>query len=443
MIMKYVLILCLVLSNFVLAQDFTRGVGYFYAHSGDRHEFIKKQLVYEGFKNIISKELEKMGLNKEVFWKKYEAMLNEEFDKIESDLRSKLNITAKSSAAQKNRFKQALREKKLNYRLGFGDLNTIINRYSIKKLSRSQKNANSRSINLEGAVDKNKLTKVYYDFVSDSKRSEYGSLYLNINYILEDITYTELGIENEKDFSNVIKSKWIEWFNKNKPGNISKITELAGKDQAKLNDYLKLPANKMLSNIPPMFVNSLLLDLEVKIERVKYDKRKNEYEFRYSGAGYLKELQTNLVVDTYEFSEELKKYSLNDDISLANIIVNHVYRMALGSFPQIVSSIKNITNINSIQNLEIINYDNMYQVVSLVDDIQSKGIRYSLRTHISHFGKNKAEVVLFFDGKESDIKALLRSLQAAKKDQSFELVDSDNAIRLKFIQNVKEPAKKI
>lgn len=429
--MKF-LTLLLLISFSAQAATFTRGDGRFRSTSDDSHEFVKKQLIHEGYKSIISKELEKMELNKDVFWQKYNEKLQEQFVEIEKNLKEQLKYPEKPNAKERKNFAKQLRYKKLIFERSFGKLNTAVTSFVIKKISRSQKYPNSRYIRMEGSVNPKVLSRIYYGFVSGTKRSDYGSLFLNIDYRLMNTTFTELGIENENEFSSVITNKWIDWFSSNKPANIANVAILSEENKTKYDEYQKLPSEKMLTNIPEVFINSLMLDIEMKIIRQKYDKRKNAYEFVYAGAGYLKDLQTNKVLDTFEFSSELKKYNLGQDMSLANIIVNHVYRMALGSFPQIVSSMKNITNVSSVQRIVASDFANMYKVMTLVEMIQNKGIKYSVRAHIDAIAKNRAEIVVYYDGKVADLKRILNSLRSAKKDISYELIDTGNVLSIKF-----------
>jgi hypothetical protein len=421
-----------VLISSVFAANFTKGEGRFQSQKEDSHDFVKKQLIHEGYKSIISKELDKMELNKEVFWQKYQEKLNEKFVEFETKLKDQLKITNQTSPKGRKDFSNKLRYKKLNYQRSFGSLNTAITHFVIKKISRSQKYPNSRYIRMEGSVNPTTLSKIYYKFVAGDKRSEYGSLFINIDYQLSNTTYTELGIENENEFSTVITDRWIDWLSKNKPANIANVQILNAENRVKFDEYQKLPSEKMLTMIPEVFVNSLLLDIEVKIVRKKFDKRKNEYEFLYEGSGYLKDLQTNKIAEVYNFNSELKKYHIKEGVNLANIIVNHVYRMALGAFPQIVNSMKNITNVSSVQRVVATDFSNMYKVMSLVDMIQNKGIKYSVKAHIEAIGKNRAEIVIYYDGKVSDLKRMLNALRSANKGISYDVIDTGNILSIKF-----------
>lgn len=259
-----------------------------------------------------------------------------------------------------------------------------------------------------------------------------GKLYLNVDYQLIGTTYTELGVENENDFSKVVSSKWLEWLEKNKPSNISDVVILSKSEQSKLSDYQKMSSEEMLERTPTIFENSLLLDIQIKVVREKLDKRKKQYTFRYMGSGFLRDLQSNHVIDTYEFNEQVKTYTVTPDVYLANIIVNHVYGMAVGSFPRIISSVKSIANITAVDRVIVENYPNIRTVLSLAELLENRGIRYSLKAQVESISKNRAELIVHYDGKKSDIKSLLMRLKAAKRDLKYTLIEEKALLGIKF-----------
>lgn len=429
--MKIILIFLLV-SNFAFAMDFIKGEGRFRSEDGDGHEFVKSQLIYEGFKNILSKEMDSLGLNKDLFWQKYNEKLDSRYTQVENKLKAALKINENSSSKERKNFQKILRRKKLRLKEKFGKIQSTISRFAIKKISRSTKYPKSRYIRLEGSVNSSALNKLYYRFVSGNKKSEYGKLYLNLDYELQGTTFSELGVKNEKEFVEVLSDKWIEWLEKNKPQNIGEIEHLSKSRKESLLSFQKMNSEEMLKNAPKDFVNSLLLDIQVKVTREKFDKRKNQYVFKYAGAAYLRDLQSNLIVYTHEFSQEQKEYDMDPEVYLANIIVNHIYNMTIGSFPQIVSSLKRIGTVTSVERLHIQNYPNMRTVLGFIDLVESRGIRYGVKAHIESLSVNRAEVIIYFNGEKSDIKSLLSKLQSAKRSLKYALVDESSTLGIKF-----------
>ncbi len=429
--MKAIFILLLI-SNLAFAVDFIKGEGRFLSEEGDGHEFVKSQLIYDGFRNILSKEMDSLGLNKDLFWQKYDEKLETEYSKIELTLTKSLKITDESSSKEKRIFQEVLRRKKLRFKEKFGKIQSTISRFAIKKISRSSKYPKSRYIRIEGSVNSRALNKLYYKFVAGNIKNEYGKLYLNLDYELQGTTFSELGVKNEKEFVDVLSDKWIEWLEKNKPQNIASIEHLSKRRKEKLADFQKMNSEEMLKNTPSAFENSLLLDIQVRVVREKFDKRKNRYSFMYVGAAYLRDLQSNLIVHTYEFAKEEKEYTLTPNVFLANIVVNHIYNMTIGSFPQIVSSIKKIDAITSVEKLKLKNYPNMRAVLSFINLLESRGIKYGVQANIESLSKDNIEVIVHFNGAKSDIKNLLIRLKSAKRSLKYDVLEESGTLGIKF-----------
>ncbi|MBT4793312.1 MAG: hypothetical protein HON90_17205 [Halobacteriovoraceae bacterium] len=432
---RWIFLLSLVCTS-AIAANFLNGKGTFIAIDGDSYDFIKKQLIHEGTKSIVSGKLDELGLNKDVFWQKYENKLNEKFVQIEDSLRSSYAEGELDNPKKYNRFKERLRRKKLKAQLSFIKMNDMLTKFSIKKISRSQRNANYRYIKLEGDVDTKLVTKIYYNLVRGKKSSDYGSLFINVNYQLNGISYSELGIENENDFEGEVTKSWIEWFSKNKPINIANVLRLEGDKKEMLASYLKRPSELMLSNIPEVFVNSLLLEIEVKVIKKKFDKTINLYSFEYEGNAYLKDLQTNLVMGTYKFSRTQKSYRLATNSGLANLVANHVYQLAIGDFPTIQKNIKEITPITSIEKISVTEFKNLQQVNSFINLIEDKGVKYSLKVEFESIGRQRADLILYFDGNVTEVKEFISTMQSAKKGLSYQVIDVDTKFGIKFNKEV-------
>lgn len=436
-----VIFLLMLFTNVMAADNFIAGKGRFIADPDDSYEFVTKQLTYEGFKDIISKKLNKLGLNEGLFWQKIEADLTEKYKLIDEKLRLKYKMDESPSSYQKRNYKKYLRLKKLTLRKNYANINRVITRYAVNKIYRSQKNPNYRYIRLEGEVNPLLLNKLYYKFIKGKNRSEYGSIFLDVDFVLDGVTYSELNIENEKDFEGVVTKSWLEWFVTNKPANISTIEILDDDKRSRLMEYLKIPSENMMDNVPEFGVNSLLLKIQVKITKTKYDESLNRYDFKYDGSAFLKDLQTNLNINTYELSVENKSYMVTEGINLANILANHVYKVALGSFPKMISSIKSLAPISNIQRLSVYNYKNMDNVDYLIKQIKQSGIKYALKADLENVSTNKADLVLYFDGNLTDIKGMLFDINSAKNDLSFEVIDTTSTLGIKFKKEL--PAEKI
>jgi len=432
---KYIGVIFLFITLSAHADNFIQGEGKFWAEDEDSLGFVKKQLIHEGFKDAISKELVSMSLNKSLFWDKYQEKFDIAFAPVEESLKNKYQIDSENVSDKKIKlYKSKLRIKKLKMRVKFGNLHRVVQSYAVKKITRALRNPNSRYIKLETQINKNLLSKIYYSYIRGKKHSEYGSLYIQVDYKLDGCSYTDLGVEKEKDFTEVVNDHWLKWFSQNKPNNIANVEILREDKAKKLKEYFKLPYERMIQDIPEVFVNSLYLKIEVKIKKVSSNEGIKEYEFSYGGGAYLLDLQSNNVLASYKFTNEDRTYRNTDYNVLSTRIANHVYRMPFGDFSKLKKVIRDITPINSINRVSLFDFANMNKVNQFLKLVEARGIKHSLKARLESIGTNRAEVVFFFDGNIEELKTLLISLQSAKSDMPFEFIDTDNLFGIKFKQ---------
>lgn len=415
------------------ADGYIKGDGKFYSTDDDSLTFIKEELIHLGFVDVISKKLNETGLSSELFWQKYEEKFQAAFKSIEDNLRAKYKIDEKPSAKDREAFATELRRKRLVFRRRFGNLKSVIQSYSVDKTSRSAKNPRIRYINIQAKVNEQLLSKIYYSYVQGKKTSDYGTLYIHVDYNLEDASYTEIGVANESDFANVVNNAWLRDFSRTKPANIKNIEILAGEKLDKLVEYLKLPYERMIQEIPAEFVNSLYLKVDITIKKKTANLDVNKFVFEFDGGMFLQDLQNLQILSSANFDRETQDFTLTKSNSkLGNMIATFVYKIPMTAFNQVNSKIKNIPPMTSIQRLALYDFKNISSVYELIDLLKNKGIKYSLNARLESVGKSKAEIIVFYDGMQTDLKALLSSIKSAKSGQTYDVIDSDTVLGIKF-----------
>lgn len=414
-------------------SNYVVGEGRFKSEQNESLGFIKEQLKHEAFLNIISKELDFLQLNADLFWQKYQEKLDDNLSLVDEDLKKRYKIgTDQETIKLRDLYVEKLREKRLKKRLRFGNLHRVIRSYAIKRMSRSSQNPKVRFIKLEAKVDRDLLSKFYYKFVQGKKSSDFGSLFVNVEYELENCSYTDIGVDNKSDFTSVVNEHWLEWLSKNKPKNIANIEILDEDRKSKLKEYQSLPIEKLLESIPEVFENSLLLNIKVVIDQKSINPSFKEYEFSYKSDLYLQDLQTNKILMQKSIPLASQRYSGVKKEDLSSRVANHVYRIPLGEFSGLKKVMSNIPPVNLTRVLSLFDYHNLKDVNRFMKLVEQKGIKYSLTTNIVSISSNKAEVAVHFDGEVKDLKRLLSASKSAKKDLSFELIDSDNTLGIKF-----------
>ena len=152
------------------------------------------------------------------------------------------------------------------------------------------------------------------------------------------------------------------------------------------------------------------------------------------GYAYIKDLETNIVLGTYKFRPSHKQYRITAGVNIANLVANHVYQMAIGSFPRINNTIKETTPVSQIQKLVITNFKNTGELNRFIELVESRGLKFSIRAELESINEKNAQVLMYYDGESSDAKTFLLSLEAAKKDLSYDLIERGPVLGIKFKQ---------
>lgn len=431
-----IILLCIILiSQSVFAiDDSVTGEGKFLATDSDGVKFIKDQLLYEATKDVISKELDSMGLNRELFWQKYDAKLESIMEIVDRNLQTEYKIgTEGETKVGKERYKKDLRHKKLARQLKFGGLSGVISSYAIRRQSRSSQNPQLRFMKIEAKVMRDRLSEIYYRFVRGRKSSDYGKLYLQLKYKLYGITFTEMGIENEANFVKDLGANWLEKLSANKPNNITNVEILTDDLNEKLEGQTAYDITQTYENTPDEFVNSLLLTIYVDINKAGLDTQNGRAHITYDGGMALRDLQTGLVVDDATFSTGREEFEFTAPKDIGQRVINYIYRMPMTEFVGLAPKIEKLGTVSMVEKVYLYNYKNYQQILAFQKLLEQKGVKYSLRSELSSLGPTSSELIILMDGKEADLKTLLKDSQAAKNDTIYELIDSAGSIGIKFM----------
>ena len=429
--MKILLILSL-FSPLVFTAQLSVGKAQFLTTEDDSISFIKEELKQRAFKDLITKEFGKIGLNEKAFWNKYNEILNTKTEEVRKSLGQKYRIETGASQIDIKNFKRVFRKRKLVLAQKLGSLDRVITTYVIRRNSRSSANPKLRLMTLEGKVNSQLLNKIYYKYVHGKKEVGEGRLYLDINYDLKKMDFTDLGISNDSDFIDVVNEYWVKWFRDNLPQNISEVIVVDSSIKEDLDSYFKIPKENLALEIPSEFRNSLLLNISAVILNKKMNKEKFEYSFHFSGGMYLMNLQTSKVITSKSLEKSMKDYRLSTNDGLSSLVANHVYRIPLPYFPGIKRIIKDLNPASKITSLRILDAKNTKQLQSLKRLLISRLVKYSVSLEVDSFSRGVAVLNLVYDGDRTELIRSIESLKSAKNDVLFDVIESDRLIGIKL-----------
>lgn len=426
--MKYFFLLLLTFfyTSYSHSSDFIKEEGSFISMEGDSGLFIKEQLIHNAFEKVITTELKNMGLDQESFWESFRERFDIEAKKIEEKLGKQFNITDQSEPERLDSYKKTLREKTLSARKKFGNIERVITSYSVNEVSKSQENPDLKFISLQAKVDRKELRKLYFNYSSKLSKQKYDTLYLLPIIHVEKFSYLEIGVDKEQDFTNAIISNWLIWLKNNKPSYVDKVEVLTG---SILNHYEN-------SNLAPELSNSLVLKLELNIIKKSFEPTLKEYTLVYSGNSYLHDIGTNKFLTSANFQPREEFYYGVELSSLPSKVANSAYRLPFAEFQKVVNSIKGGHPNLVTESLVLTSFKNLDQVLALMEQVENRGLKYSMSSKLKKINKDEFLVEVSFEGDKKDLISLLNSFKSGKNSFFYEVLDSGSDIKVKYKENL-------
>jgi hypothetical protein len=465
-ILGLVFLLILPLSNSFARDQYISGEGRFFAQETDSLEFVKKQLLFSAFRDVISKELKTMGLDNTFFWNQYDLKFEEYFTPIKEKLKLTYKIDDEGvSKKQREAYQKTLRAKKLKLKSRFGRLARAINSYSIRSMSRSTQMANSRYLKLQAKIDKQVLNQLYIKFTRTSESRHFKNVFLTVDFKLKDLTWTDLGVDIQSDFTNVITEHWKRWLTDNYKPYVEEIILTDEEQKNKLLNFVRIPqdttqtihsytsngeAKESANETSYIRVeedalrDSLWLKITLSIKKRDEDTLLKKREFEVGGEFILIDLKNNQMAHHFDFISESNTYSYEKSQELSSSLASLIYSMPLNELKKVQKNLGHMpANRNSI-NLEIYNLDSIGQLFKMKKLIQNKGVTLLLNPTIKKFNRDIAIVNLDFQGDSTRLKEMLQKLEnTAVGNSILGFKSEDNPFQMVLKAKVKEVPNKV
>ncbi len=445
---KCILIISLFFSLSVAAQvSSVEGDGRFYSRDDDSLAFIKKQLLNNAFRDIITKEMKEMGLDSDKFWQRYEEKFQEYFENVKVGLMAKYKVTDETAGTNAE-YQKALRLERLKLKSRYGRITRAIVQHSIKKMSRSPQVPNSRYIKIKAKVNRRELHKIFLSFTNDQSEKHYSTLYVTSSFNLVDTSWSEIGIEVESDFTDVLRNNWKDQIAKSLSTKVDRVVfvDSAQSNELKKFSTLNIEAIKQVKDeseaqamagetkspevaketteaiaVSNDYASALWLKLNFKIKKTKENTDTQRRDFEISGDLILQDLGSQKVVYFFDFDEMQKSYSYEDPKNLSNGLANAVYQIPMGSFKSFERAVESAkTNLKKVM-IEVTEYTNMADLVNLTKFLSDKGVTKQFTPMIKSFTPNNAKIELEYSGEDQEMVSMLKSFSGSMMTQDSKI----------------------
>ena len=392
-------------------KKFIKGEARFYSQDEDPLNFVKSQLLEKSFRDVITKEMNRLGFDSKSFWMSFDEKFEEQFKTVQESLEEKFQDpeTEKIDVEDREKYQKALRVRRLKELKKFGKLSHVIKSYVIKRMKRSIKYPNSRYMRLMAVVDHNRLRSLYSRYINIGGKKEFSGLFLDVDFELNGLSWNDLGVEVKTDFTEVIKNHWLNWF-KSKLGDSVKNFAILDKDLKEKVDVF-LHSYKSGKDVDEAFRGGLLVKVKFKIKKSSENAFQKTRGFSFKGQYLILDLDNQKPIDYFDFPKATHRYSTVDNHSLSSQVASYLYRVPLPRFEKTKKKLSRLTKKKGTYQLEVDNVVSIQEVIEVMNLLREKGIVQRLQPRVKLFDRARALIHLDYFSDYESLKKVILSLR--------------------------------
>ena len=399
------------------------GNGSFVSQKGDSAVFIKKQLKYQAFKDIITRELSSMKLDPQIFWQHHYDQFEDSFQSIRQKLKE--NFDQQKLSARE--YQDALRIQRLSAMARFGKLNRLIKSYSEKGHTRSFDNPRIRHLEIDATLDRRALARLYFKTIRSKQKShDYQRLHLTTEFQLQGENWTAIGVNKKSDFTETLNFHWKKWFEKHYP----KIKDVVLVDSASweyLKNHLQVPHletqaghyNNSNASIPHPFQNGLWISLKIYLKKMEELNLSKKRRFLIEGSIVMIDLNTRKVVTHKDIPRITKEYDFSTPHKLSSDLATLIWKLPLKIFrskpTQTVLDTKRM-------GLVIREIDSIRDLMQIKELLINRGLGMRFQPLIATYSGNYGIIQLAYQGTTDKALNIVKSLNGVQLAREKKLV---------------------
>jgi hypothetical protein len=389
--------------------------------------------------------MEAMGLNKDIFWEKFDAKFEEDFKKTDEDLKSKYKIGQEGETAEKRKnYRKISRLKKLSMRSRYGNLKKAITSYSIKNLSRSSENPRSKYLVLEAKIDRNYLSGIYRGFVSGQSLDKFEKIYITLKLNLKNGDWKKLGVNYSSDLQEAVINHWKIWF-QDKLGFSAE--QIIVTDDA-LEEELKDKSTSASSILNPLALfqdsekssSSIWIRVNYFFKIINDNPLLRERKIEINSDFLAYKVGSSIPLHFEDFPVLRMLYSYSSLEQLSSDIASKVYELPLQEFSTVKSKMKTAPVGMKNQDLVISNSKSMTEIIDFMEVLKEELIRFSPVVQFDSFSSEQAKILIQYNGKPEDLKSqfLQLSNKVLKGGKKIQFVSQENPFNIIIKENVSD-----
>ena len=401
------LLLCFVISMGVYSASQV-GEGTFYSLREDNQILVKKVLIHEALRGILTKELHRMGFDTSRFWSAYDQKFEDFFAPILEKTKTKFKVNMpEQTESQKEAYPKKIRELRFSKMIRYFKLLKLMSRWSIiSRMKSSAVNPALKTLSIKGRPHRKKLLRRYRSIMNTFSHEKFDKLFISSNMVLEGINFADIGAANKETFEQSLLNSWQEWFSSNFKHRVNEFSVAAAAEKTGLDRYL-LIAEKGVKG----FGNSLWVTLNGTIKKTYQEDIINRIGFAYELQLIMYDLKTKQIIKSMEWKVARADYTNN--AGLASELANSLYRLPVEKVKELKRVLRYQWPNMSTQTVLVSTTTSVNEIFDIIELLNEKGIRFDLSANLSAMEVGGGKIKIDYAGEKSTFDAFLIGLSGS------------------------------
>lgn len=399
-----------------------------------------------------------MNMDADLFWSKYEEKFQEAFQPTEEKLQKRYGLGGekKVSVVKKVQYERELRKARLAKIARFGNLSKVISRFSVKKISRSTKNANRRYMRMKVKVNRRALQKIYMQFVSSKHTVQYDRLIIHPNLSLQNAGWTDLGVSTKTVLEGALYESWQNWFVSNYSDianliEFEKLTgpavEVAKADQVQEQESAStaegtvetesgqtgsVAAENLIEKEDASGLKQLHLFIEASIRKTYEDELENYRGFAFKIYTNIIDGQTGELVASKDLSIEPQSFSTVSVKELSSNVASAIYNLPLKELERLKSEVFKYKSNSSKVLVKVAHFPS--DLINLKTRIEEIGLGMGVQAQVVRYLPKESLLSINYAGQDERLTAFIARMNELEfvkdKGASVEFDPSNGLIQI-------------
>lgn len=390
-------------------------------------EEVKTILLQDAILSVLPELSQELGID----IKSFNEMIEEKFKIYFQSFKDRKltekfgkNFATELSDEQKNEFTKGLESQRDVELRRFTRYESILDNYSFKSLSKDENQIWTAVVVM--SLNKGKFQKLKDRILSNDLKL-FNKLYIVTEINPIHMTWKDLSLETEEQFSNPIVQSWVKWLNNKSIQNVDQVVECTEKCLSDFYNWVEVSQDEGMK-ISEDHLNNLWLKFSFNLRKVTFRPNINEWELEWDGSAVILDANTKLIVGAFTIPLERKVWRGLDQKELNSELASSVYRSGLDPLNKSIKKIQESERFNRVRRLVIKGHQRLGDVIQLTEMLKKMGERIHLELRLDFFGLEEAHLLCFYQGEEKSFTDVLSQLKELKSSHRYKLLNDSTGV---------------